>query len=646
MQIISLYGLSVNDDKQEIYFILEEMEADLSNIIKYSKHKLAEDHIKCLSKQLLEGIKAMHGIGIIHRDIKPANILVNQQCQLRLTDFGLSRYYEPNVKPSAQNPLSEYVITRWYRAPEVLLSPSFQYSTAVDLWSVGCVIAELFHRKPIFPGDGHVKQVQLIFDAIAMHDIEDIGFPLSASKIKFLNRITNTTGASFYRWFPGISVEGAALLESLLVINPSKRATAASALEMPFFDDVVTLYDYSTYKSKVVASDYLAFDKGDYDVSELASLVREEIKSFVEVDDDIIVVPSSSDGDEVKDEEPPAILHLETLTAKKPDLNKEKGAENPIQQVGVSEKKSDHNKEYEITILPNGSIAEENGSMKATAITSPKSESKPPSTNPFRSQRPPSSYLPSIAATPTLPERPSSSNSSSNLLPKIRSTVASSGIASGGENSRAIYRHSRDSRRERTLTTSTMLERFSIEPEYASKSGIDNRDTITGRASKRPQYLPSNSTYRDEEEKAISSSTPSGKVTLPELTCKTSSKMNSSNKYTGNSLHMAINQANQNDSGQSINPEISNHTKSVGNNNESTPNSMNTSNNNNNNGHLSNFLAASSKANINSSSTKLFSSISESAKQKTATIVDYCAEHFDWRNMIGNHHANNQAIKK
>lgn len=117
---------------------MEEMETDLHRIINLSDQDLSAEHIKCLVKQLLEGMKAIHQLGIIHRDIKPANILVNQDCSLRITDFGLSRYYNADEKredSSAFAPpqLTEYVVTRWYRAPELLLSPFFEYSTAVDM---------------------------------------------------------------------------------------------------------------------------------------------------------------------------------------------------------------------------------------------------------------------------------------------------------------------------------------------------------------------------------------------------------------------------------------------------------------------------------------------------------------------------------
>lgn len=91
---------------------------------------------------------------MFHRDLKPGNILVSKDCQLRITDFGLARFMDETTRSGQNNvnPMTEYVVTRWYRAPEILLSPQIPYDEAIDLWSIGCILAELYRRKPLFPG--------------------------------------------------------------------------------------------------------------------------------------------------------------------------------------------------------------------------------------------------------------------------------------------------------------------------------------------------------------------------------------------------------------------------------------------------------------------------------------------------------------
>lgn len=105
--------------------------------------------------QILRGLKYIHSANVIHRDLKPSNLLLNANCDLKICDFGLAR-------PTAENEyMTEYVVTRWYRAPELLLNSS-DYSAAIDVWSVGCIFMELMNRKPLFPGKDHVHQMRLL----------------------------------------------------------------------------------------------------------------------------------------------------------------------------------------------------------------------------------------------------------------------------------------------------------------------------------------------------------------------------------------------------------------------------------------------------------------------------------------------------
>lgn len=130
------------------------MDTDLTQIIK-SDQPLTEEHYKFFLYQLLRGLKYIHSAQIVHRDLKPRNLLVNSNCDLKICDFGLARPLFQNIKA---NILTEYVATRWYRAPELLLSAN-HYTTSVDMWSVGCIFAEMLQRKPFLPGTDTKNQI-------------------------------------------------------------------------------------------------------------------------------------------------------------------------------------------------------------------------------------------------------------------------------------------------------------------------------------------------------------------------------------------------------------------------------------------------------------------------------------------------------
>ncbi|GKV08242.1 hypothetical protein SLEP1_g19904 [Rubroshorea leprosula] len=138
----------------DVYVATELMDTDLHQIIR-SNQSLSEEHCQYFLYQILRGLKYVHSANVIHRDIKPSNLLLNANCDLKICDFGLAR-------PTAENEfMTEYVVTRWYRAPELLLNSS-DYTAAIDVWSVGCVFMELINRKPLFPGRDHVHQMRLL----------------------------------------------------------------------------------------------------------------------------------------------------------------------------------------------------------------------------------------------------------------------------------------------------------------------------------------------------------------------------------------------------------------------------------------------------------------------------------------------------
>lgn len=155
------------EDFTDVYLVTDLMETDLHRII-YSKQKLSIDHTQYFIYQVLRGLKYIHSCRVLHRDLKPSNLLVNSNCDLKICDFGLARGIrrdpnDPAVTGTSGTSdtmlLTEYVVTRWYRAPEIMLA-CHEYSYPIDVWSVGCIFAELILRKPYFPGDDYIDQVR------------------------------------------------------------------------------------------------------------------------------------------------------------------------------------------------------------------------------------------------------------------------------------------------------------------------------------------------------------------------------------------------------------------------------------------------------------------------------------------------------
>lgn len=151
------------EDFRDVYIVSDLMETDLHRII-YSKQDLSIDHVQYFIYQVLRAVKYMHSANVLHRDLKPSNLLVNSNCDLKVCDFGLARgisaSHDQDLESDGKSSLllTEYVVTRWYRAPEIMLA-CHEYSKPIDIWSVGCIFAELLGRKPYLAGDDYIHQV-------------------------------------------------------------------------------------------------------------------------------------------------------------------------------------------------------------------------------------------------------------------------------------------------------------------------------------------------------------------------------------------------------------------------------------------------------------------------------------------------------
>lgn len=175
----------------------------------------------------------MHSAQLLHRDIKPSNVLLNSECQVKMADFGLARSVAQLHSEEGNPVLTDYVATRWYRAPEILLS-SNRYTFGVDMWACGCILGELINGKPIFPGTSTMNQLDRILEVTgrpSAEDIEAIQSPFAATMLESM-RAPDTPRLE--AMFPSASPEALDLMSKLMHFNPDKRISAEEALRHPY----------------------------------------------------------------------------------------------------------------------------------------------------------------------------------------------------------------------------------------------------------------------------------------------------------------------------------------------------------------------------------------------------------------------------
>lgn len=168
--IIKLLNVLKSKNDIDVYYVFDYMESNLSTVI--NSKILTDIHIKFITYQLLKAVKYIHSADIIHRDLSTLNIMIDKYCNIKIFDFSLA--ISLNDKSENENAINDYIQTRWYRAPEMLLN-SVSYDQSVDIWSIGCILAEMILGKILFKGNSTINQLSLIMELTGVPSNEDIG---------------------------------------------------------------------------------------------------------------------------------------------------------------------------------------------------------------------------------------------------------------------------------------------------------------------------------------------------------------------------------------------------------------------------------------------------------------------------------------
>ncbi len=303
--IVELYDIPAPRDNtpeffnsfSDVYQVTELMETDMHLVLK-SKQKLNIEHFAYFLYQLIKGIQYIHSAGVIHRDLKPSNLLLNHTCDLKICDFGLARAgialhqsvarvpprqaaagahggatandhlqdadareERRSMEVALQHELTDYVITRWYRPPELLLMTG--YNHAVDLWSVGCIMSEMMTRKPLFPGRDYLHQLTLITEVIDVPTGDELKLMMphggtEALRYVLQNSASRPPGGTQQRLLEKLHIaadgppqvqQAVDLVKKLLVFSPHQRFTAVDALRHPFFAHLYNANDEIDHKA-------------------------------------------------------------------------------------------------------------------------------------------------------------------------------------------------------------------------------------------------------------------------------------------------------------------------------------------------------------------------------------------------------------
>ncbi|XP_067936525.1 mitogen-activated protein kinase 1-like [Watersipora subatra] len=265
IDIRDIIRASTVDEMKDIYIVQTLMETDLYKLLR--TQQVGNDHICYFLYQILRGLKYIHSANVLHRDLKPSNLLLNTTCDLKICDFGLARVADPDHDHTGF--LTEYVATRWYRAPEIMLN-SKGYTKSIDVWSVGCILAEMLSNKPIFPGKHYLDQLNHILGVLGSPTADDLNCIINEKARGYLQSLPykpKLEWGTLYSKYAGSKVLD--LLDKMLTFNPHKRITVEQALAHPYVEQ------YYDPADEPVALEPFTFE------TEVDDLPKENLKELI-----------------------------------------------------------------------------------------------------------------------------------------------------------------------------------------------------------------------------------------------------------------------------------------------------------------------------------------------------------------------------
>jgi len=258
--VISLHSVLPSESESHLYIVFELMECDLRRVIRAAL--LLPAHKSWITCQILRALKFLHSAGVVHRDLKPENVLMSSDCTAKLADFGLARCIASEESPQQQQQLlmTDYVATRYYRPPEVLLGAN-HYGFAIDTWATGAILAEMFLNAPLFAGQSTLDQLGRICGAIArpkdlhqMFESAGVDYNIGSTLLQNLPRLYSTPLRQLVAAAPDDAMD---LVERLLEFSPQERCTAAAALSHSYVEE------YHCNQSEPVATKRLVLPVSD-----------------------------------------------------------------------------------------------------------------------------------------------------------------------------------------------------------------------------------------------------------------------------------------------------------------------------------------------------------------------------------------------
>nr|ARJ54260.1 JNK [Aurelia aurita] len=276
------------EEFQDLYLVMELMDASLCQVVQMD---LDHERLSYLLYQMLCGIKHLHSAGIIHRDLKPSNIVVKSDCSLKILDFGLAR------TAGSAFTMTPYVVTRYYRAPEIILGMG--YSENVDVWSIGCIFGEMIRGSVMFPGSDHIDQWNKVTELLGTPNSVFLD-RLQTSVRTYCSNRPKHKGYSINELFPDDlfpsgnktkANQARSLLSKMLVIDPLKRCSVTEALKHPY---VHVWYDASEVEAPAPTQYDHSVDEAENSVEEWKKLIYGEVVTFQPTK--VVTVSNGVDG--------------------------------------------------------------------------------------------------------------------------------------------------------------------------------------------------------------------------------------------------------------------------------------------------------------------------------------------------------------